>query len=341
VANMLEASYGVEARGGAEAGAGDVEATLTAAVPYAAARLSERLSVWGAAGLGEGEVRLGTGAGESLSAGVVWRMAAAGLRGELLPGGGAAGLSLVSDALWTATDSESARGLSASEGSASRARAGLEGRYRLGLGGALGGGASLTPSLEVAARHDGGAESGFGVDAGGGLALSAPSLGLSLEVRGRALVAHADGAARRSGFSASLGWDPRPASVLGWSLSLRREAGGPSGGGVDALFSGGPFAAGLGAPGAGAAFAQGPDAARWTAEAGYGLAAFGGRFVGTPRLGHGRSPFGRDYSVGWRLSPDASVAGAPDLSLGLAATRREGGADGAEHGIGLDIALRW
>ena len=328
--------------GGLSAGAGGVEATLTAAVPYASARLSERLRIWGAAGLGGGDVRLRTEAGEDISAGTRWRMASAGLRGELLSGGGGAGLSLVSDALWTATDSEPVRGLSASEGAASRARAGLEGRYRFDLGRAFGGGplsgASLTPSLEVAARHDGGdAETGFGVDVGGGLAFSAPSLGLALEVRGRALVAHADGAARRSGFSASLAWDPRPASALGWSLSLRQDAGGPSGGGIDALFSGGPFAA----AGIGPAGAPALGASRWTAEAGYGVSAFGGRFVGAPRLGYGRSPFSRDYSVGWRLSPSPEAANAPDLSLGFSATRREADAVGAEHGIGLDIALRW
>ncbi len=326
---------------GLSAGAGGVEATLTAAVPYAAARLSERLRIWGAAGLGGGEVRLKTGAGENISAGTRWRMAAAGLRGELLSGGGA-GLSLVSDALWTATDSESVPGLAASEGAASRARAGLEGRYRFDLGRAFGGGAlsgaSLMPSLEVAARHDGGdAETGFGVDVGGGLALSAPSLGLAMEVRARALVAHADGAARRSGFSASLAWDPRPVSALGWSLSLRQDVGGPSGGGIDALFSGGPFAA----TGIRSADAPGLDASRWTAEAGYGLSAFGGRFVGTPRLGYGSSPFGRDYSVGWRLMPMADAVNAPDLSFGLTATRRKGDTTGAEHGIVLDIALRW
>ena len=326
---------------GLSAGAGGVAATLTAAIPYASARLSERLRIWGATGLGGGEVRLKTGAGEDISAGTRWRMAAAGLRGELLSGGGA-GLSLVSDALWTATDSESVPGLAASEGAASRVRAGLEGRYRFDLGRAFGGGAlsgaSLMPSLEVAARHDGGdAETGFGVDVGGGLALSAPSLGLAMEVRARALVAHADGAARRSGFSASLAWDPRPVSALGWSLSLRQDVGGPSGGGIDALFSGGPFAA----TGIRSADAPGLDASRWTAEAGYGLSAFGGRFVGTPRLGYGSSPFGRDYSVGWRLMPMADAVNAPDLSFGLTATRREGDTTGAEHGIGLDIALRW
>ncbi len=324
---------------GMEAGAGDVEATLTAVIPYAATRLSNRFKAWGAAGFGDGRVRLGIGTGEEVSAGTRWRMAAAGLRGDLLTGaGGGAGLALVSDALWTSTGSEAVRGLSASEGSVSRVRAGLEGSWRFELGSGAGAlsGSRLTPSLEVAARHDGGdAEAGFGVDVGGGVAWSAPSLGLALEVRGRALLAHADGAMREHGVSASLAWDPRPVSARGWSLALRQDFGGPSsGGGLDALFADGPFGAAAAAAGAG------PGGVRWTAEAGYGLPAFGGRFVGAPHIGYGRSPFGRDFSVGWRLSPEAAV-GAPELSLGARLTRRESDVRPAEHGIELELRAAW
>ncbi|MCY3953016.1 MAG: hypothetical protein OXG69_10810, partial [bacterium] len=66
-------------------GDGEVEASLTAAVPYAALQASERLKLWGAAGYGSGEVKLTTGMGQALSADIDWSMAAAGLRGDLLP----------------------------------------------------------------------------------------------------------------------------------------------------------------------------------------------------------------------------------------------------------------
>ncbi len=74
-------------------------------------------------------------------------------------------------------------------------------------------------------------------------------------------------------------------------------------------------------------------------EAGWGAAVFGGRFVGTPHVGLGGSAFGRDLSVGWRLAPEAAAA--PDLSLGVEAARREGGAAGAEHGVRIEVSAQW
>ena len=72
------------------AGDGKVEASLTAAIPYAALQASERLKLWGAAGYGTGEVTLKTALGGSYKSDTSWSMAAAGLRGDLLapPGGG-------------------------------------------------------------------------------------------------------------------------------------------------------------------------------------------------------------------------------------------------------------
>ena len=98
------------------------------------------------------------------------------------------------------------------------------------------GGHSLTPKLEIGARHDGGdAETGFGVEVGGGIAWTDPRFGLRLDLEGRTLLTHDDGAMRDRGFSASLAWDPRPDSARGPSLALRQDVGGPSGGGLDAL----------------------------------------------------------------------------------------------------------
>ncbi len=62
---------------------------------------------------------------------------------------------------------------------------------------------------------------------------------------------------------------------------------------------------------------------------------FGGRFVGTPRVGVSASAYGRDLSVGWRLAPEAAAA--PGPSLGVEAARREGGAAGAEHGVRIEV----
>ncbi len=310
-------------------GDGSVEASLTAAIPYAALQASERLKLWGAAGYGTGEVTLKTAMGGSYKADTSWSMAAAGLRGDLLEppaeGSGPA-LAVTSDALWTRTSSEKTRDLAASDSDATRLRLGLEGSYRM----ALEGGGHLTPKLEVGARHDGGdAETGFGVEIGGGIAWSDPALGLSLDVSGRTLIAHGDDDLKDRGYAASLAFDPDPATQRGASLSLRQEFGGQANGGLDALFQ----------PAALEDRTGSEATSRWSMEAAYGFPAFGGRWTGSPHVGLGLATGARDYSLGWRLTPEA--ASAPDLSFGLRATRRESDTAQAEHTVGFEATARW
>ena len=309
----------------------DMKMSLTAAVPYAAWRASERLKLWGAAGYGSGDMTLDSGGDEVINTGIGWTMAAAGLRSDLMVFGGAS-LALVSDALWARTSSEGATGLSATDAGVSRLRLGLEASRSFDLPGR---GGRLTPKLELGARRDGGdAETGFGVEVGGGVAWSAPSLGLSLNIAGRALLSHEDNAISDHGFSASLAYDPRPNSARGLSLALRQDIGAQATGGLNALFSNDPLRPGM--------QGYGPDAetGRWTMEAGYGMPAFGGRFTGTPHVGYGASAFGREVSVGWRLAPEL-MPGAPELSLGVLATRSEREQAQADHGIGIEIRARW
>ena len=325
--STAESAYSPEGTPLAGSLSGEVESSLTAALPYAALQASERLKLWGAAGFGAGEVTLTTGTGQVLRADTGWTMAAAGLRGDLL---GAASdgpaLALTSDALWArATSDRSADGMAASESDVTRLRLGLEGGWAM----ALEGGGSLTPKLEVGARHDGGdAETGFGVELGGGLAWSAPTLGLRLDVEGRTLLAHDDGDLEDRGLSAALGFDPAPDTERGLSLSLRQEMGGQAGGGIDALFADNPLSD-----------RAGSDAAsRWTAEAAYGFPAFAGRFTGSPHVGVGLATGARDYSLGWRWTP---AANAPELSFGVKATRHESDTDAPEHTVGLEATARW
>ena len=217
---------------------GAIETSLTAAIPYAAWRPSERLNVWGAAGFGAGDLTLAPESAGSINTDIGWRMAAAGLKGELFSFAGGTTLSLVSDALWAGTRSDRANGLAATESGVTRLRLGIEGGRRFELPG----GGSLTPKLEIGARHDGGdAETGFGVEVGGGIAWTDPRFGLRLDLEGRTLLTHDDGAMRDRGFSASLAWDPRPDSARGLSLALRQDVGGPSRGGLDALFANDAF----------------------------------------------------------------------------------------------------
>ena len=310
------------------AGDGSVEASLTAAIPYAALQASERLKLWGAAGYGTGEVTLKTAMGGSYKADTSWSMAAAGLRGDLLEApaeGSGPALALTSDALWTRTSSEKTRDLAASESDATRLRLGLEGSYRM----ALEGGGHLTPKLEIGARHDGGdAETGFGVELGGGIAWVDPGLGLSLDVSGRTLIAHGNDDLKDRGYAASLAFDPDPATRRGPSLSLRQEFGGQANGGLDALFQ----------PAALEDRTGGEATSRWAMEAAYGFPAFGGRWTGSPHVGLGLAAAARDYSVGWRLAPETN---APDLSFGVKASRRETDTDAPEHTVGFEVRARW
>ena len=337
--------------GAVRGGEGKVEASLTAALPYASLDASERLTLWGAAGVGAGGVTVetapgseeaGAGPGGRYEADTTWRMAAAGLRGDLLAppdeGSGLA-LALTSDALWARTSSEETRDLAASDSDVTRLRLGLAGSWRFALDGAgpsetegaglRAQGASLTPKLELGARHDGGdAETGFGLELGAGLAWSDPALGLSLDVSGRTLIAHEDGALEDRGLSAALAFDPDPETERGPSFSLRQDWGGQAAGGLDALFTPAPLED----------RAASEPAGRWTAEAAWGFPALGGRWTASPHAGLGLSAGARDYTLGWRWTPQPQ---APDLSFGLTATRRESDTAAPEHALGFEATARW
>ena len=144
------------AKGGYDSsdGSGALESTLTAATAYGALAMSPRLTLWGAAGLGSGDLTLTPTGGDAAEAGLDWRLAALGLRSSLieLPAAGGLGLALVSDALWTQTASDQTTGLSASKADVTRLRLGLEGSWAVRLQG----GGSLTPRLELGLRHDDG-----------------------------------------------------------------------------------------------------------------------------------------------------------------------------------------
>ena len=331
--------------------AGEVEASLTGLWPYAGLKLTDRLSISAAVGYGAGELTL-TPKSETdgpFTADLTMAMGAAGLRGEVLtppPEGGLA-LAVKGDTRFTRTASEATKDADGGDLEAATAdvwllRLGIEGSRRFALG-ADGAGATLTPSFEVGARLDGGdAETGLGVDLGGGLAFAAPKKGLSFDLKARGLVAHEAPGFREWGASAALTWNPRPTTDRGLALRLRQGWGGSPTGGMDALL-GRETLAGLAAdPGSGAGAGDNggtASAGRLEAELGYGIALFGGGFTGTPNLGIGLSDTSRDYRLGWRLT--SARPGDPGFEIGLDATRREAlGAD-AEHGLMLRGTIRW
>ncbi|MCY4323760.1 MAG: hypothetical protein OXD00_08770 [Gammaproteobacteria bacterium] len=309
-----------------------VESSLGAAIPYAAYEYSNRLSFWGAFGYGRGDLALTqqSASERTMRTDTDWTMQAAGLKSDVFsPAGQHTGpsLSVVADALRTTTNSDDSMDLAASEAVTQRMRLGLEGSWHM----AMPGGGQLTPALELGVRRDqGDAQEGFGVEVGAGLAWSDPLRGIEVNVEGRRLVNHESDSEADQGISAALSFDPNPASQRGPVFTLRQDFGGRASGGLDAMFAGEPMVALAGAP----------ATSRWQAEAAYGFPVFGGRFIGSPHIDYGFSELARDYSVGWRLAA-AQDANAPDLSLRLLANRHERAREAPDHGVAVELSLRW
>ena len=161
------------------ADAGEVESTLTGLYPYGRHEVSERVTLWGVAGYGSGELTLTPEGQTPVETGMDLAMGAVGLRGVAVEAEAGVGpeLAVKTDALAVRTSSEAAAGLVATTAQVTRLRLGLEGTWR---------GGALVPRLEVGVRHDGGdAETGFGLDLGGGLAWSDPASGIAAEVSAR------------------------------------------------------------------------------------------------------------------------------------------------------------
>ena len=316
--------------------AGTIESTMTTVSPYARLMVSDRLSVWGLAGWGTGDMTIAQAGNDQgrpapLGTDLEMRLAAVGGRGALLEADESGGidLGLKADAFWVETEADAVSNEGATTASASRLRLILEGSRAFETGG----GAVLTPGVDFGLRHDGGdAETGTGVELGARVAFEDPETGLGVEARVRTLVAHEDSDYREWGASGAVRLSPG-ARGRGLSLSLSPTWGAASSG-VERLWSA-RDARGLAPEGE---FEAGR---RLEGELGYGLAAFGGRFTGTPNAGFGLSDGAREVRLGWRLTPAAQ--GPSGFELNLDATRREDahGDEPPEHAVMLRGTVRW
>ena len=300
---------------GAGAG-GELESKLASVYPYLRYTVSERLSVWGVVGMGEGDLTLQTEAGETMETDLSLSMAALGVRGALLSRADYE-LAVKSDFTFVQTESEKTRGLASAEAETRRLRLALEGSREMDFGGG-----SLTPSVEVGLRYDGGdAETGAGVELGGGVRYAAP--GLTMDVRVRGLLAHEERDYEEWGVSASAVFSP---GSEGRGFSMRvGSAWGAASGGADRIWTGG--AAGL------AREADLPGASL-DAEAAYGLDALRGLL--TPYTGVALSENGETWRAGarWTLGPA--------LALSLEASLTEPASDDdARGGLFLRASTRW
>ena len=295
-------------------GAGQVASSVTGLYPWLGYRATERITVWGVTGYGAGGMVLTPAGGPALESGLSMKMAAAGTRGELVPDAGDGfSLAFKADALWVGTAVDGVDGaagrLQATAATVTRFRTGLEAGRSFTLGDRL----ALKPVLEVGLRRDGGdAETGSGLDMGGGVVVAVPAAGLAVDVRVRTLVAHQAEGFRERGMAVSVSYNPTP-SPLGWTARVAPSWGGQATSGAEALW-GRETMANLAHGG----FANG---SRVDAEVGYGLAV-GSHLVGTPRVGFTTSEQGRDYRLGYSLGALGGAEGLA-LELGVDAQRRE------------------
>ena len=302
------------------------ESALTAVHPYAAWRLRGGARVWASAGLGAGEVRVAEAGASARAADLTLASAAVGARRVLVEdtgrmAGGATRVVLKGEGAVARAHTDAGDGLVGRTVSTRRVRLALEGAHERPFEG----GATLTPALEAGVRYDGGdAAEGVGLEAGARVTWRDPAVGLTAEVRTRALVAH-ERERDEWGVGALVRLDPG-ADGLGTSLTL-----GPSRGETES---------GLGrwferlapsADGAGRAVRS-----RLEAEVGhgFGLAGTGPLAVLTPWAGLSLAESGgRTLRLGARYRHGAG------LSLGVEGTHRPGPAP--EDRLMLRGALRW
>ena len=327
-----DGSFAPGSGGGSKRDRRDVDSTLTGVYPYARFALSERVSLWGLAGVGQGTLTLTEDGRAPVETDIDMSMGAVGARGTVLAPLDAGGFELAvrSDAYWMrmgsdAVRSETARNLAASRADARRLRFSLEGAREFALGARR----TLTPTLEIGVRHDGGdAETGTGIEAGAGLRYTGD--GIAIEGTVRKLVSHEERGHEEWGASGSVRIDPG-ASGRGLSLTLAPTFGAASSG-VERLWS-------LSDTRWLAGDADSEAGRRIEAQVGYGVGVDLLRIRGvlTPYTGVSLSDEG---ARAWRLGARWAVA--PDLTQDLEGrTRQEGGNDTPEQAVTLRGKLSW
>ena len=326
VGTTLSYSEGEGGFGRSGALGGVVQSTLTSLNPYAYFKLNETTSLWGVIGYGEGRLRLTPqGAATAIETDLSNRMAAFGGRGLLSVRTGSAGrfeLALRSDALLTHTDSQAVQGLKAAQGATSRVRLMLEGSGSLPIWGG-----TLRPTVEAGLWYDGGdAETGAGIELGGGLGYGSGRLSVQLNARG--LVAHEDTDYKEWGLSGSLtyrsGTDGR-----GLAMNLG-SVWGVTQSGVALMWSQ-ANASGIARSGAAMDLAR-----RFQVEFGYGLEGQKGRALWVPYVG---AEAGQDGNRLLRMG--VKLTSGSTMEAGFEIGQRAGGRAEAQQAVELNGIIRW
>ncbi len=311
---------------------GDYESRMTSVHPYLGWTSPQGLGLWATLGYGWGGVEIDDEKAVRQMSDTSLKTAAMGASGPVLSDGsliegGTTTLKLKGEASWSQVEVEGNDELIEEQTvNANRLRLALEGSHEQ----ALASGGSLTPSLELGLRHDGGdGLTGNGIEIGGSLRYRDPAAGLTVEGNGRVLTGQSD--YREWGLGGAIRLDPG-ADGRGLSFSLF-PAWGDTASGVERLWDQ-DFAE----------LTTNDRAAndnvppmRLGSELGYGFGAFGGRGLLTPYGGFSLAGEGsQHYRIGGRFEIGSS------LNLSLEGERREPANDtDAEHGVMLRMQASW
>ena len=306
---------------------GESTTTLTSINPYLGWQAPSGLNLWGTAGYGWGEVEIDDQAADAQASDLSQQMVAAGVNGPLatsdqLIEGGITSLRLKGETAFTWADLDGAETLQSVNLNASRHRLMFEGMHVQ----TLASGATLTPSVEMGMRYDGGdGETGHSMEIGAGLRYADPATGLTIEGRARTVPIHS-GDYREWGVSGLVQLDPGAAG-LGLALSVQ-PAWGQTASGVQRLWETGMSQ--------GAAPAN-QAAGRVNARLAYGIGTtWGGQGVLTPYTDVSLSGEGsRRLSLGGQFTIGAAVR----MSLEGVENRPVRGL--TNHGLMLRSDLTW
>ena len=314
---------GIDYRAGAVEGSHETRMTMLS--PYVGWDAGGGARLWGAIGLGRGEIEIAEDEGGEESADSRFLAAGAGGAKRVWSDG-----ALTVDAKGSL---ETTRYEVKDNGGAIAGLVVTTRRVRLAAEGArayaLAGGATLRPTLEVGGRWDAGdGATGGGVETGGGVAWADPSRGLTLEARARVLAVHRSDL-DEWGASGAVRLDP---GVAGRGLSFRlAPSWGTNGSGVARLWEDDAVVFPDGRGGG-----RAPGGARWETELGYGLPAFSGAGTATPYTGFTSAPDGGgEVHVGARLGLRAG------LDLDLRARRDRAHGDARGNVVELRVNARW
>ena len=318
---------------------GDYESRMTSVHPYLGWSLPRGLGLWATLGYGRGEieiddeqVRRGDTDNPVRHSDTTLKTAALGARGPVMSdgsliAGGTTTLMLKGEASVAQVEVEGNDYLIEKQTvNANRLRLALEGSHEQ----ALASGSSLTPSLELGLRQDGGdGVTGGGLEIGGSLRYRDPATGLTVEGGGRVLTGQVD--YREWGLGGSLRLDPG-ADGRGLSFSLVPTWGETSSG-VERLWD--QDIAELATDDTPAN--DNVPQMRLDSELGYGFGALGGHGLLTPYGGFSLAGEGSQrYRIGSRFEIGTA------FNLSLEGDRREPANDAAaEHSVMLRMQARW